>query len=138
MPSPTVPTLELVDSEIAEVVRFFGLTVQQSLAGSPSRAAPASDGGTVSFREAVGTLKEGLPREGTNRTLFEAVSKSRDYLLFLEETWKVMSDTSGFEPKFDEIVSEEQLNSVLEFIDQDRNGTLELNELLDAFRVSKR
>lgn len=139
-PLPT-PTLALVDSEVAEIVRFFNLSTNNGNnlggAGSPQQRS-INDGNKVSFREVVDALAEGLPQEGTNRTLYEAVTKTRDYMMFLSETWKMMADTSGFEPTFDEIVSKEQLESVLDFIDQDKNGTLELNELLDAFRVSKR
>ena len=140
MKPPPTPTLKLIDSEIAELVRFFNLSTNNgnSMAGTGSPQRSLNDGQKVSFREVVDAFTQGLPQEGTNRTLYEAVTKTRDYIMFLQETWKVMADMSGLEPTFDEIVSKEQLESVLDFIDQDNNGTLELNELLDAFRVSKR
>jgi hypothetical protein len=85
-------------------------------------------------------LSEGCPDDGvdTNMTLKGGLNKVSSFIQYMDSTWKGMADHTQFEPKFEDVVSMEQLNAVLEFIDADRSGTLELEELSHAFRVSRR
>jgi len=143
-----MPTLKLQGNEISEVLRYFKLNApnQTSIGGAArnknsSAELPPGENKrpSVNFSEVLRVLREGpLPQDTTNRLVTGALNKIREHVMFLEESWKAMKDDSSFEPTFREVVTEAQLLSVLNFIDTDRSGTLELGELSHAFRVSRR
>ena len=138
MPKSAPPlTLSVVDSELKEVVRYLGLkTTRRGGERSLTQQVPP----TIPFLEVMAMLTEGPPDDGakTNKTLEKALEKVASFLHYMEATWKSMTDLTQYEPKFEDVVSRDELNAVLEFIDTDRSGTLELEELSHAFRVSRR
>ena len=133
---PQSPTLSLNAGDISEIIRYLHLTMTlHPHATTSSQTRPPK---TRPLHQVLQTLQSG-PRPPTapteqNTQLDASLAAVQSFLLSLTTKWNIENDTDKFIPTFKSIVSQEQLEAVLMFIDADNSGTLELGELQKAFQ----
>jgi len=134
------PTLEITDEMINEIINHLGLT-SITTSGTVNAATSRSSGNLIDFIYLIQQLEAGWIADSSakpNSILKSALQKTRDFLFFLKETWILQNDMSIFEPLVEEVISTSQIMAIVDFVDLDKSGTLELNELQNAFRVCRR
>ena len=140
--TPQPPNLQIRDDEISEIIKYLGLTTMSSTNSVSHSMKIAEVSHKIDFMDLVEKLEAGVSTNfvDSNRDEFlnTALAKVRDFLFFLKETWVLQNDQSAYDTTFDPVLSESEIMAILDFIDLDKSGTLELNELANAFRVSRR
>jgi len=134
------PKLSITDLEINEIIKHLGLTTI-STNGTVNTSGVQTPSNLIDFISLISELELGdvsaRNNKNPNELLGKGLNSVRDFIFFLKEAW-ILQASDPFDPYFEEVLSISQIMAIIDFIDLDRSGTLELAELQNAFRVCSR